>query len=387
MAENLSFSPESSEGERQAGLRHQQAKEEGLLEQARREREEPEKYGQGREVIVNPELGGVYKTGTIADKIEERLGRGQDPLALFSDIDGTFYHEDIPEVSEKLSHILEENSWGLVFVTGRDFRMVDEQENLPKADVVVGAVGTEIHVRQKDGSYVRDEEFRDLLLDTWDRKEIYKESKEIVKENEKIVFQTRDLPGALESGKVDQPPQEFKISFWIDGDLEEAQRFAELFKERTPGAETVLSADINSDSFNLDLLPQGAGKGAAIKYLSAKLGVGGIVAGDTGNDVSMLLESGHPAILVGGATKEAKTAVMGYEGSKDMASFSSQVRKLPGGQRIMIGRDNSEKAGRALIHALQQGDLNPKDARWFVSSLYRLSKKEDEGENKGEPKK
>ncbi len=324
MSEDLSYSP--NEDERQAALRHQQAKEEGLLEQARREREEPEKYGQGRERIVNPELGGIYETGTIVDKIGERLSRKQAPIALFSDIDNTFCHKDMPEVSETLSRILEENSWGLVFVTGRDFKMVDELEDLPEADVVVGAVGTEIHVRQKDGSYVRDGEFRNLLLGTWNRDTIYKESQEIVKKNERIVFQTRDLPGALESGKVDQPPQEFKISFWIGGDLKEAQRLVELFKEKTPGAETILSADAyEPNRFDLDLLPQKAGKGAAIKYLSAKLGLGGIVAGDTGNDLSMLLESGHPAILVGGATKEAKIAVMGYE---DTASFSSQVKKL-----------------------------------------------------------
>ncbi len=49
----------------------------------------------------------------------------------------------------------------------------------------------------------------------------------------------------------------------------------------------------------------------------------------------------------------------------------------------MIGRDNFERAGQGLIHALQQGDLNPEDARWFVASLYKLSKEE----NKGEPKK
>ena len=80
-------SPESSQEETKAALEFQQAKEEGLLEQARRAQKEPEKYDAfGKEKIPPIELQGVYQTGTIAEKINHRLERGQSPLVLFSDI-------------------------------------------------------------------------------------------------------------------------------------------------------------------------------------------------------------------------------------------------------------------------------------------------------------
>jgi HAD superfamily hydrolase (TIGR01484 family) len=355
-------------------LAYEQAKQEGTLESARvlhegGQEDPPE------ETRRSIELEGVYADSAIGAKIEARVKAGNQPIALFSDIDNTFYKKGEVDLSEKLDRMLTKNNWGLVYDTGRDFPMVDEQKDLPKADVVVGAVGTEIFVKKSDGNYEQDQDYRDLLLGTWDRDEVYVIAQELVDENEGLIFQPRDVPGAAERGDTDQSPQEFKISFNIEGDHERARQITSTIEGRLPGARVILSQDINRpDWWNVDLLPVHAGKELAVRYLSEKLGIGGMVSGDSGNDMSMLTESGCPGILVGNAHDHVKAEVVTLE---PMASFGMETRKLPNGCKISYGRKGIDDAATGLMNALRQGDLTGEDAKWFVKSFIELSKEEE----------
>ena len=325
----------------------------------------------GQEILPQVELRGIYKDSSISRKVEKRKTNGLQQVVLFSDIDNTFYDRNNPDASRHLSDMLEKMSWGIVYVTGRDQEMVESQTDLPRADVVVGSVGTEVYVLNSEDKYVRDEEFRRILLGSWDREAIYQKAKDIVDSHSDISFQPRDNPDLI--GQEGHEPQEFKISFHIFGELEKAQEIVKLF-DQIQGVKVIFSTDIhNPNKFNLDLLPETGGKELAVQYLSSKLGIKGFVAGDSGNDLGMLLDSGHPAILVGGAQEETKAAVINYQ---EDGLFDKQIRRMPNGKEIRIGIDKIDDASLGIINALQQADFNPEDAKWFISNLYNMSKKE-----------
>lgn len=55
-----------------------------------------------QEELPKIEFTGVYEDSNIAAKIQKRLEKGQHPLALFSDIDNTFYRKDQVEAMQTL---------------------------------------------------------------------------------------------------------------------------------------------------------------------------------------------------------------------------------------------------------------------------------------------
>lgn len=265
-----------------------------------------------------------------------------------------------------------------IYITGRDQPMVESQTDLPKADIVAGAVGTEIYVKQKDGGYKLDEEYRQILLNTWDREKIYQAAQRLVAENLGLMFQPRDVPGAFERGETNQQPQKFKISFHVFGEYTDIERMVELLEKELVGARAIGSTDIhNPKKFNIDLLPLHAGKELAIRYLAEKFGLKGFAAGDSGNDLSMLLEGGQPAILVGGARQEAKTIVL-ETGEPSPRSDVREFRQEDLIQKIYVGGNHHDDAAKGIVNALSRGDFNPNNAVQLVNSLYQLSKTKEE---------
>lgn len=349
-------------------LKIDQAKAETNLERARSG--EPAK-----ENLPKIEFTGVYKESKIANRIQERLDNNQHPLALFSDIDNTYYRRDQIEAMNELDRLLELEAIGKVYITGRDQPMVENQKDLPKADVVAGSVGTEIYVLQENDEYQLDEEFRQLLLNTWNRNKIYETAQRLTHEYPQLIFQPRDRPGAYERNETNQPPQEFKISFHVYGEYSDLEETVKLLEENISGARAIGSTDIHdSHKFNIDLLPLQAGKEMVISYLCQKLGLAGFTAGDSGNDLSMLIEGGQPAILVGGARQEAKAITL----QLGETSPRTDVREFPQGgkiQKIYIGRDKYEDAARAIVNALGRGDFNPDNAVRFVIDLCNINRK------------
>ena len=99
-----------------------------------------------------------------------------------------------------------------------------------------------------------------------------------------------------------------------------------------------------------------------------------MVSGDSGNDLTMLTDSRYPAILVGGSHEHVKGEIMQFIPAPGP---SMQTRELVTGHKIIIGEDGIDTAAKGLLNNLQKGDFNPEDAKWFVRSLYELSRQED----------
>ncbi|MGF1504950.1 MAG: HAD-IIB family hydrolase [Anaerolineae bacterium] len=157
-----------------------------------------------------------------------------------------------------------------------------ENEALPTPDYLVGALGTEIEIRDTGERHTAYDEFLDK---TWDRARV------------------AEVMDGL--GFTPHPPEyltRFKLSYDIPG--EQA-----YLKAKEALAEAGLKTHIIfSGGHNLDIIPEEAGKGRVVAYLHDWLGIPAervIVAGDSGNDVDMFIAP-YRGIVVGNASDALK---------------------------------------------------------------------------------
>jgi len=206
---------------------------------------------------------------------------------LATDLDGTMLGDD-----DALGRFAEwydahRKTLRLVYATGR---FVDAVTNLvattslPEPDAVIGAVGTEI-IRYADGKRI---ERWPPHSQQWDPAKI----KEMLRGR-----------GNFEL----QPPEcqtQYKVSFYAyDLDAQQLEQLRDDLTEAGYEAEVIYSS-----SRDLDVLPRGVGKGSAVAFLADQWGVPRervMVAGDTGNDASMLAAGFH-GIVVANAQPELK---------------------------------------------------------------------------------
>lgn len=109
--------------------------------------------------------------------------------------------------------------------------------------------------------------------------------------------------------------QPYKISFYFFSKQGQLDEVSKIFADKFPDQKIIICEEISYNSklssenelkkYCLDIVP--FTKGDAVNYLLKVTGINrGIVAGDSGNDVDMLLESKNlNGVLVGGYKKEA----------------------------------------------------------------------------------
>ncbi|MCL5060731.1 MAG: HAD-IIB family hydrolase [Candidatus Thermoplasmatota archaeon] len=191
---------------------------------------------------------------------------------LVSDIDNTLIGDRAGLAA--LARVLRERprSFGFGVATGRHLPSALEvlrQARVPQPDVLITAVGSEIHY----GPEVRpDSGWQRHVQHLWRR--------------DALAALFDGLPGlTLQS---DDQQSEFKLSFMVDPLA--APSLREL---KTRLREVRLHANlIHSHDIYLDVLPIRASKGQAIRYLAYKWGMplrAFLVAGDSGNDLEMLV--------------------------------------------------------------------------------------------------
>lgn len=282
----------------------------------------------------------------------------------FLDVDNTFHRKDKQQESEALFASAAEHHYPIVAVTGNDLAGIEKRQatnELPRFPVIIGSVGTEIHVLQPDGTYQRDEAFREMLLQEkhFDRPVIAQSAAEMIKDlAERMPDAELNYQGTEQSpyrqgeeayvkdpeanaGKV----QEFKISFHFFVDSSDGmEKIAEEAAQRFPGQEIIICEEINYNNqlppdehrkkYCLDVVP--ITKAGAVEYVAKMTGVEkGIVAGDSGNDTDMLMKSGKlQAIVVGGAKSELVGA----------ADKVSQEKPGKSSFRRVLGEDGTLKA-------------------------------------------
>ena len=227
--------------------------------------------------------------------IEKRLSIPKgDPVArkmirlnkmIICDIDNTLTGD--PEALRELLDLLQQHSGNVGFglATGRtiDSALQHLAENgIPVPDVMITSVGSEIYYRNKAN---RDNGWSRHIRQKWDKPTL------------------RRLMATLPFVQPQEPEteREFKISYYMEPDPNHLSRINDLLTQNRCRYQVIYS-----HQKYLDLLPQRASKGKAIRYLSYKWEVpleNFLVAGDSGNDEEMLL--GDPyGVVVGNFSEE-----------------------------------------------------------------------------------
>jgi len=182
----------------------------------------------------------------------------------------------------------------LCFASGRLVQDVIDllaAEDLPWPDYIIGGVGTQLYNGRTRRAM---SELKQQFQGRWDRRTI-----------EAVV-------GAF-PGVVSQPPQflhPYKSSWYLHQATPEALAALETKLEEA-GIDARI---VYSSGRDLDILPKNTDKGRTLKFLCAHLGLeleSVLVAGDTGNDVSMFLLPGVAGIVVENAQPELMEAVVG----------------------------------------------------------------------------
>lgn len=221
--------------------------------------------------------------------IIQNSGKSFMPLvkqALISDIDNTLLGDK--HALKTLSHWLEANRSHLAFgiATGRPLEsavaiLKKHQVNIP--DVLVTSVGTEIHYGKK---LVPDLGWAAHIRYQWRR--------------DALAEALAKFPGLILQAPENQ--REFKLSYIAKpDDIPPISEIYEYLHDLKLHAQLVYS----HEEF-LDVLPIRASKGHAIRYLAYKWGLplsNFLVAGDSGNDIEMLIGDTR-AVVVGNYSPE-----------------------------------------------------------------------------------
>lgn len=217
-------------------------------------------------------------------------------IRLFSaDLDGTLLGN--PEATRRFrlawEHLPADQRPLLVYNSGRlinDIEEVSAVEQLPRADYLIGGVGTQIF----DVASAREiTEFHDEFREGWD------------------LTKVRDIVSRFAG--VTEQPEKYQHAFKSSWFLQRATR-THLDQITRLLTEAGLQVSVVYSSLrDLDILPKNATKGNALQWLCRHLGIPldtVLVAGDTGNDSSMFLVPGVRGIVVENAQPELFEAVV-----------------------------------------------------------------------------
>jgi HAD superfamily hydrolase (TIGR01484 family) len=217
------------------------------------------------------------------------MSRPREEHLLACDLDGTLIPttEDRSGIARFRDALAGWEGVVLAYVTGRHLALAEEGIQgfgLPEPRWLACDVGTSLYSREK-GGFHPDQDFRTLLLERgggWSAREI----RERLTRVEGVALQEEEKQG------------EFKASFLFDPRVEAVLRedpaLTEAFSTR------VWSLDPITGEGLLDVLPPGAGKADALRYLQDRHGLTldqVTYAGDSGNDRDALLLGGFGILM------------------------------------------------------------------------------------------
>lgn len=251
-------------------------------------------------------------------------------IILATDLDRTLLFNGRQEYDgsmERLKRILADESFRLVFVTGRNKKDVEsaiEEFSTPKPEAVIGNVGTTLFF-YKGMNLVEDLSWPEFIAKNtphWN--------------TDRFREQMSVFAGLRQQEEDKQNP--FKLSYYID-DLKNSDIIisdaTKIIKSSCEEAVIVYSIDETHNIGLFDILPRCATKVAALEHLRKKWGskIGDVVyAGDSGNDL-LPLTFGYKSILVANAIPQIKNAVKELsiqKGISDSLYIARGYKKLNG---------------------------------------------------------
>lgn len=275
--------------------------------------------------------------------------------ALITDIDNTFYRSDNPAAIAAAWRLREQatyDSYPIIAVTGNSYtviqRRIDSGE-LPNFDTIVGSVGTEIWQQQSD-TYIFDAAYDDRLKQTG-----YEHQHVTADADALLTSLNATMPDVSLQFQDASVNSVYKTSLYFFADnptdlLIITQEFAHHF----PKYKIVVSEEIHYNAtlqpddarkkYCLDIVP--ATKADAVNYLIDTMHLTkGIVAGDSGNDIDMLLDTpdSFVAVAVGGYKQELGDALV------TATSDGDDIFRMKGNKPVFIDNDTIRKAGQTLL--------------------------------------
>jgi sucrose-6-phosphatase len=214
------------------------------------------------------------------------------PFLLVTDLDNTLVGDPIA-LAALNQQLTDWRSVGMKFVysTGRSltlYRQLQTAANLLDPDILITAVGTEIYPQ---GQTSPDATWAASMAIGWDRAA--------------ILAITQTLPDLVPQTSSEQNP--FKVSFFLTPTAAATLLPAlELhLQQQHLSAQLIYSSDKD-----LDILPLGANKGAAMTFVRQQLGFTPsqtVACGDSGNDIALFASGDARGIIVSNAQPELLT--------------------------------------------------------------------------------
>lgn len=325
------------------------------------------------------ETSSVYDGSELQSILNVQRERSGETMALFTDIDDSFYLPDDPTATQQLFNELKGKDIPVVAVTGNQIQVVEERiarADLPHFQAICSSVGSQIWVLTPDPKtgnprYSLDQAYLEKVVATgFDRKKIVEIAKEEIKKSaqedptSKLNFQWPEEE-EFYNGQPCLANQEYKVSLQFESDLEQMiqirDRFIQLFSDFKVSVCQIKEIGGGKNFYYLDILA--ADKADAINYLCDTLRVDiGMVAGDSGNDITMLSGTGNNvhSVLVGSYKPEAKKAV------DEMTSHPEATGR--GSFRRVPTRDGSK-----LFYTERHGLKGPHSIRRAAEILRRAS--------------